>query len=814
MIIILILVIVLVTCNKAHVHTIEKVAKVDATYAIDGTEAYYKCSTCDKIFADEEGTQEITLDQVKKIKYYSEGLEYVLSDDGTSYYVKGIGTCTDANLVIPSTHEGKSVTGISKDAFKEVASLISVVIPDTVTTIGDNVLYDCENLTSVTIGSSVTSIGDLALCECTSLVEIVNKSSSSIDKTEYYSNPGCYALNIKTSGSSDVVNKDGCLFYTYDGTNYLIKYVGNETSIVLPNDYNGETYKINDYFAYYNDKITSVTITNKVTSIGGHAFSGCTNLANIVISDSVTTIGDHAFWGCEKLTNVTIPDSVTTIADYAFQSCTNLTSLTIGNGITSISDSTFYRCKNLTNVVIPDSVTIINQYAFWGCEKLTSIVIPKSVTTIGLSAFEDCTNLTNVYYKGTSAECSVNISDRNDKFVSAAKYYYAETQPTDTSNKYWHYVNNEIEVWVIPSKGLAYTLSTDGNSYSVSGIGTCTDADIIIPSIYNGKSVTTIGESAFDGCTSLTSIDIPDSVTSIGGWAFYGCTSLTSIVIPDSVTTIGESAFDACTSLTNVTMGNSITSVGSHAFYECTSLTSIVIPDSATAIETNAFYKCTSLTSIVIPKSVTTIGSSAFEDCTRLTYVYYKGTSTEWSVNISDRNDKFVSATRYYYSETQPTESGNYWYYENNKLKEWPSQGLEYTLSDDGTSYYVKGIGTCTNRNIVVGAYYNGKPVIGLTDNFGTRAKNAVDSITLADGIKEIKHGGLSTLSEYCGGKNGIIINLPTSITKFYTGSFDMSNVVINYSGTKEQFNAIEKETDWNYGGHTVIIVHCTDGDL
>jgi hypothetical protein len=230
------------------------------------------------------------------------------------------------------------------------------------------------------------------------------------------------------------------------------------------------------------------------------------------------------------------------------------------------------------------------------------------------------------------------------------------------------------------SKGLSYVLNDDGKGYSVTGIGNCTDRDIVIPRTYNDlpvtsigdaaffvctslssvvipDSVTTIGDAAFYGCDSLTSIDvddnnqnyksvdgnlyskdgktliqyaigkqdssfvIPDSVTTIGDYAFFVCTSLSSVVIPDSVTTIGESAFNHCTSLTSVVIGDSVTSIGYGAFHDCYSLTSIVIGDSVTTIGDLAFYLCTSLTSIVIPDSVTTIGDLAFYLCTSLTSV-------------------------------------------------------------------------------------------------------------------------------------------------------------------------------------------------
>ena len=131
-------------------------------------------------------------------------------------------------------------------------------------------------------------------------------------------------------------------------------------------------------------------------------------------------------------------------------------------------------------------------------------------------------------------------------------------------------------------------------------------------------SVTSIDSNAFWGCSSLTSVTIPDSVTSIGGGAFNGCSSLTSVTIPDSVTSIGEGAFEGCSSLESVTIPDSVTSIGDVAFDGCSSLTSVTIPDSVTSIGINAFRECSSLTSVTIPDSVTFIGYAAFSGCSSL----------------------------------------------------------------------------------------------------------------------------------------------------------------------------------------------------
>lgn len=135
------------------------------------------------------------------------------------------------------------------------------------------------------------------------------------------------------------------------------------------------------------------------------------------------------------------------------------------------------------------------------------------------------------------------------------------------------------------------------------------------------SSINSIENGTFEWCSSLTSIDIPQSVVSIGSHAFASCTSLTAINIPDAVISISDSAFGGCTSLTFISIPESVTHLGDGALSGCTSLTSINIPDSITSINPYTFRNCTSLTSIIIPASVVSIGSGAFEGCTSLTAV-------------------------------------------------------------------------------------------------------------------------------------------------------------------------------------------------
>ena len=190
----------------------------------------------------------------------------------------------------------------------------------------------------------------------------------------------------------------------------------------------------------------------------------------------VTSVGKQAFFNCFSLTSVVIPNSVTSIGRDAFGGCDSLKSIVISNGVTSIGEAAFMECDSLNSIVIPNSVISIEDNAFSGCSSLTSIVIPESVKSIGEGAFSGCSSLT-----------SVVVAEGNTVYDSR-----------EQCNAIIHTATNTL----------------------------------------------------ISGCQNTI---IPDSVKGIGDSAFYGCSSLTSIVIPDSVTSIGEAAFMGCDSLKSIT---------------------------------------------------------------------------------------------------------------------------------------------------------------------------------------------------------------------------------------------------------------------
>jgi hypothetical protein len=275
-------------------------------------------------------------------------------------------------------------------------------------------------------------------------------------------------------------------------------------------------------------------------------------------------------------------------------------------------------------------VTSIGYYAFYNCGGLMTVTIGNSVSSIGEYAFYNCYRLVEVY----NLSPFINLEQASYLNGNLNHYAIAVYTSTDTASKVW-------------TDDDGYIFYEDGDDcYLLGYLGS--ETTLTLPENCNEKHYA-INSNAFRECRSITSITIPDSVTSIGDHAFYQCSDLT-----------------------RVTIGNSVTNIGDYAFEDCSSLTNIVILDSLTSIGERAFCHCKSLMSITIPDRVTSIGIHAFYDCGSLKTLYYGGTAADWSqISIDSYNVAFTAATRYYYSETQPTTTGNYWHYVDGVPTAW-----------------------------------------------------------------------------------------------------------------------------------------------
>lgn len=299
--------------------------------------------------------------------------------------------------------------------------------------------------------------------------------------------------------------------------------------------------------------ITSIALPQSITHIEKYAFSNCTHLTSIIIPQGVTFIGEQAFEFC-SLKSITLPSSISEIEDYTFQMCSSLTEVLIPNGVTRIGNGAFTGCSSLTSIIIPETVTEIGESAFEDCSSLTSITIPKNVTYIGKNAFRGCISIT-----------SIIVDKDNPRY--------------DSRN------NCNAIIWKNTLK-----------------LG-CQNS--FIP-----QGVTSIADGAFEDCTSLESINIPDSVTHIGQKAFYN----TGIYNNNSNWSKGFLYIDKCLIAVKEIKQRNLHSNLQFEHYP----TQCIVNEGTLVIGDYAFKECEHLVDITLPKSIITIGNHAFDGCITL----------------------------------------------------------------------------------------------------------------------------------------------------------------------------------------------------
>ena len=315
-----------------------------------------------------------------------------------------------------------------------------ITLPDTYLgskySINQYAFHNNRTIASITIHQNITKIKDHAFDGCYKLAEVINKSTLDI-KLGYEDNGmvAAYAKEIH-SGQSNMQLVGDFLFYTFEGTRYLIAYEGSEAAMFLPELSDSQTYSVYKYAFNGRTDITSVTIPRGVDAIGEYAFNDCTSIRAITVADGIKELGAATFYNCKSLAVINIPKSITKLNNSLFQNCIKLATLSLPDSITAIGDSAFSNCDSLVDVVIPDSVVTVSDsafrycdnlktvtigakvesigsWAFSNCDSLEAIILPTSVKSFGNLVFFKCFEFANIYYMGTEeqwAEISMGIN--------------------------------------------------------------------------------------------------------------------------------------------------------------------------------------------------------------------------------------------------------------------------------------------------------------------------------------------------------------------------------------------------------------------
>ena len=322
---------------------------------------------CDQGHTFEEGSNNCV---ICGMDYYLATLKFVLNAEGTGYHVKR-GTCLRETIIIPETYNGLPV----KSVFLPIGLMgdevtTRVILPNTLSSIGQSCFSGLKSLVSVNIPYGVTTIGVGAFVGCESLVNLV------IPET--------------------------------------VTTIGN--------------------FAFQRCRLRTLILPEGLTSLGIYTFSECESLQEITIPDGITEIPEYLFAGCISLKNVTYGENVTKIGRGAFKNCVSLESFTVGEKVTLIEQATFEGCASLAAIVIPDAVTEIHSSAFKGCKNLETVILGTGIRRLGDNVFQGCDELNMVYYRGTQEDwAQVELSEKSLN-ENITIYFYSETKPTEPGN--------------------------------------------------------------------------------------------------------------------------------------------------------------------------------------------------------------------------------------------------------------------------------------------------------------------------------------------------------------------------------------------
>ena len=653
---------------------------------------------------------------------------------------------------------------------------------------GYSPFYSKSTLETLILGDSVTSIGNFAFEGCSGLTSITFfEGLTSIGASAF---KGC-------SGLSSISLPDG------------VTSVGNST-------FEGCS------------GLTSITFFEGLTSIRAYAFKDCSKLTSISLPDGLISIGESAFERCGSLTSVILPPSVTDVSKKSFDYCEGLIKSAYPNTISNpfrygkcvsynpdgaiVEDGWIYGPNKESiyfapldlegEYLIPESISSIGAYAFSGCSGLTTIILPPSVTSVGKDAFDDCSGL-------IKSACPKNVWNWNLSGIWAA--YDPEGVIFEDG---WIYGPNKEIIYYAPlDLAGEYVVPESVSSIENGAFAYCKDlTTIVIPS-----SVSSIGDDAFDGCSGLimadfSSIDHLCSIEFGNEWSnpiyytkklYINGEEVKEVNIPDGLTSIGNYAFYKCGDLTSITIPESVTSIGAYTFYGCNGLTSITIPQSVTSIGSSAFNGCNLESVKVMTSNPPTIGSSGFDYSTYNSAILdVPQSSLNAYLSTTWNNFKNIDADGYNTSRTYEDGVFKYRLIENPANREAILIAGDYSELTEGTvpqrftdesdpanltRYEVVAIGpdafkNCTNLKSLS---FNSRSTINSIGSSAFEGCSSLTSISFPNTVKTIEQNAFrncSSLTE---------ISLPLALTSIEDYAFSNSGLSeINFNDALETIGA------------------------
>ena len=561
---------------------------------------------------------------------------------------------------IPTHIYGQPVIAISANAFKSNKTIAKVVVPNTVTTIGEGAFYGCSSLADITL-------------------PFVGNSESA---TENYK---------QVFG-------------------YIFGYTSSTSYGSIP-DWESSTYSTvaqalqgNALYRYYVPiSLANVSIT-KQTAIPNNAFRNCDLIETINIPTSTASIGEYAFYNCKSLSKLNgteigafnIPQSVTRIEKHVFQNCLKAANVTLSNSVTTIGEYAFAGCAaiaqfnsgTVNELNVPTSCTSIGTYAFKGLAIITNLNIPDSVETIENGAFMGCSALVDITLPFVG-----NSEGATENYKQVFGYIFGYTSST------------------------SYGSIPDWESSTYSTVAQALQGNALyryyVPISLANVSITkqtAIPNNAFRNCDLIETINIPTSTASIGEYAFYNCKSLSKLNgteigafnIPQSVTRIEKHVFQNCLKAANVTLSNSVTTIGEYAFAGCAAIAQfnsgtvneLNVPTSCTSIGTYAFKGLAIITNLNIPDSVETIENGAFMGCSALVDI-----TLPFVGNSEGATENYKQVFGYIFGYTENSYSTSTIY---NNLTSAGSTAQALIIYTSGTSYCMSYYIPSSIRNVTI----------------------------------------------------------------------------------------------------------------